>query len=465
MVARRETSGLKRVNYRALKERKMFMTAKIYYARLPEDWRKEQKYKFLEEKQHIYNIEWQEITPDAKHNWLTEGMHDEFETFIPLGTKEAKAAKTAEVETIFKTYSNGLATARDVWAYNFDYKTLVENINRFIDFYDEQVFKWTRSDKQKKIDEFVAYDTAKIAWSEGLKNNLKAGKTVSFEESKMRMSLYRPFTKQYLYFDRIINERVYVFPSIFPTLKSEHENQTISVGLYGRKAFSALASDKITNLNFYGDPQQSFPFYVYSEDGANRRENVTDWALRKFREDYKDDQITKRDIFHYVYAVLHHPVYRAKYAANLKRELPRVPFAPDFWAFAEAGDRLAALHVNYESQTPFPLEQVENPDAEFSLRVEKMRLSKDKTELRYNDFLTLKNIPPAVYEYRLGNRSALEWIVEQYQVSTDARSGITNDPNRADDPNYILRLIGQIVSVSVETVGTIKELEKLKLSD
>ncbi|HYP50231.1 MAG TPA: type ISP restriction/modification enzyme, partial [Pyrinomonadaceae bacterium] len=230
--------------------------------------------------------------------------------------------------------------------------------------------------------------------------------------------------------------------------------------------FWSICANAIANLSLTSlDATQCFPFYVYSEDGANRRENITDWALRKFCEHYKDSKITKRDIFHYVYAVLHHPVYREKYAANLKRELPRVPLAPDFWAFADAGERLAALHVNYEAQTPFALEQIENRDAEFSLRVEKMRLSKDKTELRYNDFLTLQNIPPEVYEYRLGNRSALEWIVEQYQVSTDARSGITNDPNREDDPNYILRLIGQIVAVSLETVKTVKEIEKLKLSD
>lgn len=166
------------------------MPAKIYYARLPEDWRKEQKYKFLEEKQHIYNIEWQEITPDAKHNWLTEGMHDEFEQFVPLGTKEAKAAKGAEVETIFKTYSNGVKTNRDVWVYNFDYQTLVENINRFIDFYNEQVFKWIHSDKQKTIDDFVAYDTTKIAWSRDLKQDLQRGRTKQYEESSVRTSLY-----------------------------------------------------------------------------------------------------------------------------------------------------------------------------------------------------------------------------------------------------------------------------------
>jgi len=163
--------------------------------------------------------------------------------------------------------------------------------------------------------------------------------------------------------------------------------------------------------------------------------------------------------------VLHSPEYRERYAANLKRELPRIPLAPDFWGFAKAGERLADLHVNYEKQPEYPLERVENPKEKLNLRVDKMRLSKDKSLLIYNSFLTLKGIPPETYEYRLGNRSALEWIVDQYQVSTDKRSGITNDPNREDDPEYILRLVGQVVQVSVETVKIVKALPGLGIQE
>ena len=183
-----------------------------------------------------------------------------------------------------------------------------------------------------------------------------------------------------------------------------------------------------------GSNTQCFPFYTYAEDGSNRRENITDWALEQFRTQYNDDRISKWDIFHYVYALLHHPQYREKYAANLKRELPRIPFAPDFRGFAEAGARLAELHVNYEKQPEYPLQRLESKDEKLNWRVEKMKLSKDKTQLVYNDFLTLGGIPPEVFEYRLGNRSALDWIVDQYQVSTDKRSGIVNDPNRARRP-------------------------------
>ncbi len=225
---------------------------------------------------------------------------------------------------------------------------------------------------------------------------------------------------------------------------------------------------------------QCFPLYTYDEDGGNRRDNISDWALERFREEYNERparfqkpgrsagssdgsaRLEKEDIFYYTYALLHHPDYRERYAANLRRELPRLPLAPDFWGFAEAGRALANLHVNYEAQPRFPLELIENPDAAMSLRVEKMRLSKDGTRLRYNDFLTLAGIPAEAHQYRLGNRSAVEWLVDQYRTSTDARSGIHNDPNRADDPEYLLRLIGQIVTVSVETVRLVAGLPPLE---
>ena len=164
------------------------------------------------------------------------------------------------------------------------------------------------------------------------------------------------------------------------------------------------------------------------------------------------------DIFYYVYGVLHHPGYRSKFADNLKKSLPRIPFAPDFRAFAAAGKALAALHLDYEKLEPHDLKFLETPGAPLSYRVEKMKLAKDTASLRVNDSLTLAGIPPEVYGYRLGNRSALHWIIDQYQVSTDQRSGIVSDPNREGDPEYIVRLIGQVVKVSLETVRIVKAL-------
>ena len=222
-------------------------------------------------------------------------------------------------------------------------------------------------------------------------------------------------------------------------------------------------SSHLTDLHVVGagSSAQCFPYYTYDEDGSNRRENITDWALAQFRAQYGDDTISKWDIFHYVYGLLHHPVYRERYQANLKRELPRIPFAPDFRAFANAGARLAQIHVTYEDQPEYPLAQLETPDAPLDWRVEKMRLSKDKAQITYNRFLTSDGIPAQVFDYRLGNRCALEWVIDQYRVKTDKRSGIVNDSNRADDPQYILRLLGKVISVSLETVELVAGLPEL----
>ena len=203
---------------------------------------------------------------------------------------------------------------------------------------------------------------------------------------------------------------------------------------------------------------QCFPFYAYDEDGSNRRENITDLELKQFRSQYENKKIAKWDIFFYVYGLLHHSGYREKFADNLKRELPRIPFASDFKAFAKAGRELSDLHLKYEQSEEYDLGWLEAPGVPLSYRVEKMKLTKDKTAVIVNPSLTLSGIPAEAFEYRLGNRSALEWVIDQYQVTEDKRSGIRSDPNRADDPEYIVRLIGQVTHVSVETVRIVNSL-------
>ena len=409
----------------------------IFYARVDEYWRKEHKYRYLGSKKHYRNIEWEPITPDHRYAWLTEGLHAEFETFIPMGTKEAKAAKGEAVDVIFKTYSLGVSTNRDAWVYNFNRNILYENMKRTIDSYNEQVFRWeNRKDRDANVDDFVISDDAKIKWSSGLKQKLERTQIAEFSEENIRQSLYRPFTKSCLYFDRLVNDRVLVFPSIIPTPATETENRAIVVpSIGGRSKYWCACTNVIPNLTITSiDGSQCFPFYIYDEDGTNRRENITDWALAQFRENYRDDTIGKWDIFHYVYGLLHHPQYRERYAANLKRDLPRLPYAPDFWNFAKAGQRLGEIHVGYEDVGEYPLTYIETPDTQLNWRVEKMKLSKDKTQIKYNDFLTLDGIPAKAFDYRLGNRSALEWVIDQYRIKTDKRSGIVNNPNRDDDP-------------------------------
>ena len=437
-------------------------STRIFYYRTDDLWNKKQKFDFLSESQHAGNVEWQAIQPDPRHTWLTEGLHAEFDTFIPMGTKETKAAKSEPIDVIFKTYSNGVKTNRDAWVYNFNRDALAENMNRMIGVYNAEVDRWKRSgNQQANVDEFVISDDEKIGWSRELKAKLKSGRITEYADDKVRTSLCRPFVTSNLYFDRMMTEVVYVFPSIFPTPETETENRIIQVKVGQEWPMFALMTNKISDTLPQGG-SQCFPFYIYDEDGTNRRENITDWALSQFRTHYQDDTITKWDIFHYNYGLLHHPDYREKYEANLKRDLPHIPFTEDFWGFSKAGARLADLHVTYESQPEYDkLKLIPTPDVPLNWRVEKMKLSKDKTSLVYNNFLTLSGIPLKVFDYRLGTRSALEWIVDQYRVKTDKRSGIINDPNRTDDPQYIVRLIGKVITVSLETVDVIENLPEL----
>ena len=434
---------------------------KINYATTDEFWRKEQKFDFLNQKVSIANVSWQDIVSDVKHNWLNEGLEEGFENFYPIGTKSVKASKKIEDLALFKTFSTGVNTGRDVIVYDFDRNKLNKRINDFAREFNSEVYRYKNTKKPNNIDSFVTYD--KIQWSRNLKRHLSNCDTFKFNESCIRVGCYRPFVNKYLYFSDIIIDELGLNSRLFPTINLEVENKLICVpNIGGRSAFWTFCANKIADYNLTSiNTTQCFPFYIYSEDGAQRRENLTDWALEQYRAHYRDEALTKWDIFHYLYALLHHPAYREKYAANLKRELPRIPFAPDFRAFAAAGARLAEIHVHYETQPEYPLTRLETPGLPLNWRVEKMKLAPDKLSLKYNDFLTLTGIPTEIYDYKLGNRSALEWVIDQYKVHTDKRSGLASDPNRADDPQYILRLLGRVITVSLETLDIVNHLPPL----
>jgi predicted helicase len=226
----------------------------------------------------------------------------------------------------------------------------------------------------------------------------------------------------------------------------------------------SLATNIIPDLHLVGAGcgTQCFPYYIYAEDGSNRRENITDWALGQFRARYGEG-VSKWDIFHYVYAMLHHPGYRERYAENLKRDLPHIPLlkrAEAFTEVVEIGRALLDLHVNYEQQEPYALTALEDETVPYGqlFQVQKMKLTPDRAGVVVSRGLTLAGIPEQCFSYRLGNRSALEWVIDQYQVTRDARSGITSDPNRADDPEYIAHLVCKVVTVSVKTVELVERL-------
>jgi predicted helicase len=421
-------------------------------------------------------------------------------------------------------------THRDAFAVNFNRGRVAKNMEAMIDAYNSQVNAYKRlKQKPVKIEDFINYESNAIAWSELLKKTLERGVEVEFDDKNIRPSNYRPYTSTWLYFDSVMNERRYGFPNIFPKINTKNTVIWLKVG--SDWPMFALMSNRICDLMPQGG-SQCFPVFTYSEDSKERRDNITAKALTLFQIFYDDDRITREDIFHYVYALLHHPAYRTRYAENLKRELPRIPFVgvparehslapsdgervgvrdktknnptatpssvggeaekrvavpgtlaaffplaavekmqgdatPDhnpkasaklFHTFATAGKQLADLHVNYESAKEFKLNHLESKEAKLDWRVEAMKLTKDKSAIIYNDFLTLTGIPAGVYEYRLGNRSALEWVIDQYRVTRDEKGNIASDPNRMDDEQYIVRLLAQVITVSLETVKWVQGL-------
>ena len=447
---------------------------------------REDKLGRLEAVGDIGGIDWQTITPNAEGDWINQ-RDPVFDTFIPL-SDEGKGS-----QAVFAIYSLGVATNRDAWVYNMNRDSLAENMRRMIDAFNENSRRYAElcDGKNKascpKLEDVIDADPKRISWTRALKADAKLGKRFVLDETALTTSMYRPYTKQCFYFNRQFNEMVCQIPKLFPTPR--HRNVVISVtGRGASKSFSALVADVIPNLHLH-DTGQCFPLYWYEKlegkakpqdemfaaeatpdaDSYIRHDAITDWALEAFRKHYGNDGITREDIFWYVYGILHSPEYKMRFAANLKKMLPRIPYAKDFRAFRDAGRELGDWHLNYETVDPYPLTEgdkrlvMEDDD----YRVVKMSFGKggrnpDKTVIAYNHHLILRDIPLEAYDYIVNGKPAIEWIMDRYQVTTEKNSGIGNDPNAwSEDPRYIVDLVKRIVTVSVESVRIIKSLPPL----
>src|SRR5262249_53046270 len=294
------------------------------------------KLNWLEKVGNVDGVKWLNVTPDSNHNWLLLEGASEFGKWIPMGSKSS--------QRIFARFSTGAKSNRDDIVYGFDPEGLAKRVQDFVDAYNLEVDRYKRKGTSQQVDSFV--DVRKIKWSSTLKLHLQRGRYAEYAAEKQRLCLYRPYTRQYLFYDEVLNDRPGLFRFVLPTAQSERQNVVICCTNHSQMPFVVLATNCIANEAVGGRAGTCFPFYVYDEDGSNRRENITDWALQQFRTYYADKKISKWDIFYYVYGLLHHPGYRTKFADNLKRELPRIPFAPDFRAFATAGKQLAALHLD-----------------------------------------------------------------------------------------------------------------------
>ena len=457
--------------------------ATIHYAEAGEHWKKGEKYDWLEASGDLTGLDWRQLEPNARHLWLTGDLADDWDDLLPLCSKAEKASGDENETTILDEYCPGVNTKRDPWVYGFDRDRLADRVERFVDTYNAQVVKWQRKGSEKiKPQDVVTSDDTKIKWGSTLLRTLKSGTFADFDKSLVRRAMYRPFVSKWLYYDSPLVERPGLWREYFPIF--EAENRVLCVSNTGwRTEFSTLMLDRIGDDHVLAsaDNYQCIPLYAYRAlaEGADvaegetevelngaryaRKENLTDWALEQFRVQYGDDAISKEDVFHYVYAVLHHPAYRERYAADLKRSLPRIPFAPEFGPFAEAGRALAALHVGYETAPAYDLDLVHDDRQPLTYRVEKMKLDEDAGTLQLNDALTLTGVPEAAHRYRLGNRSALAWLVDQLRVKTDKRSGIVHDPNAAFEGDEIVSLIRRVTHVSVETVRIVEGLPGLGL--
>jgi predicted helicase len=375
-----------------------FNSCQIFHIRRPDFDTASEKLKFLSQTK-FNQIPFEHITPDNKHNWINQSDND-FESLLPLVDKDVKAGKAEEA--VFKLFSRGVSTQRDEWVYDLSDKNITAKMKFFVEIYQNQFDKEATEELSQQI-----------KWDDDLKSYFKRGIRKQFEENSIKQSLYRPFYKQNFYLDKHFNGRTYQWFDIFPD--NDTENKCIAFSALGNtKPFHCLGSNLIVDLHLTGD-SQCLPLYRYEKEGK-RIDNITDWGLKQIQTHYQDTTITKIDIFHYTYAVLHNPAYRSKYELNLKRDFPRLPYYENFQKWVNWGKQLMELHINYETVTPYKLTRLDIPLKD-NQKTPKPKLKADKTKnsIILDDITTLEGIPNIAWEYMLGNRCALEWILDQYK--------------------------------------------------
>ncbi|WP_104757085.1 type ISP restriction/modification enzyme [Helicobacter acinonychis] len=470
--------------------------AKIYYYDIGDYLSREQKLGYLYQWKDISRVNFTKLEPNRFNDWINP-RDESFERYVEIANKDTKFKDGLD---IFKVFSMGVVTARDVWAYNFSKDNLLKNIQSCITFYNIERARYAK-DKTYNID----MNPKKISWSRKALNYCKGNKEINFSSNKARFCLYRPYSRTWLYCDKSLNEDHHqtdkIFPfddSIEPTKSAINNLAMVITGTSVSVEFSPLITNIATDYSFIASGQ-ILPLYYYEKvdpnsildngnntDTYERKDAIRDWALAEFQKAYKDDKITKEDIFYYIYGLFHSKEYVNKFKNNLSKMLPRIPFCKDFWGFSKAGRELAYLHLNYETieikqstakynTTVSKTEQTalfDEPEylAESDYKVSKMKFAKNvkiahkPSTIIYNTKINITNIPAKAYDYVVNGKPALSWIMERYQVKTDDASGITNDPNLySEDPRYILDLMLKVIEVSVRSVDLINSLPKLEI--
>ena len=401
---------------------------------------RENKVKYIENTS-FQDILFDHITPDKKSNWINLTDND-FNTFLPLIGKDVKAGKSQEA--IFQIFSRGVETGRDEWVFDLSESCLKSKVEYLIDGYRRDLEKKGRLELD-------------IKWDRQLERYATNGIPIDFDANQIRYGIYRPFSRQYLYFDKHLNRMPGQASKIFPTKDSL--NWAIYCTDAGTQSpFMLTATHYIPDVHLVGTAAQCVPLYRYEKNG-DRIDNITDWGLTQFQTHYNDSTITKENIFHYTYAVLHHPAYRTKYELNLKRDFPRLPFYPDFHQWTTWGKTLMDLHLNYETIEPHNLKRTEtatkpNPKA-------KLKADKTTGQIILDENTELTGIPTIAWDYKLGNRSALEWILDQYKEKKPKDPTIREKFNTykfADYKEHVIDLLQRVCTVSIQTMEIIQQM-------
>ena len=431
-----------------LVKNKISERCKIYYHTLTDEMRKEEKWEwFLENK--IKDIPFVHIQPDKKNNWLDLTDND-WDTMMPVALPKLSGRDSSQINSIFTLASFGTVSNRDEWVFDFDNSFLKSKLNYYINYYDKIRTSIKRPLTNNWYNEFDSI----IKWTQDVRHYIEKNIEITFNEFDIIKSNYRPYIMKQFYNSKWLNWSLYKTPLFF-----NNNNKYIAIsGISSSKPFQVLSTKYLFNLDFL-EKTQCLPLYRYDSEG-NRIENITDWGLEQFHNNYDDKTITKEDIFHYVYAVLHNPEYRKKYEMNLKREFPRIPFYEDFWKWAGWGKKLMDLHINFETIEEYPLIET-SIELNKEVYKPKLKANKDDGTIELDNQTTLSGIPNEVWEYKLGNRSALEWILDQYKEKKPKDPTIAEKFNTyrfIDYKDKVIDLLKRVTTVSVETVKIVEEM-------
>lgn len=441
----------------------------IHYYEVGDYLKREAKLNLLTGFENLDSVPFKEITPNNKGDWINQ-RNDDFEKLIPL--KRDKKLKI--FNSIFDLNSMGVVSGHDPWVYNFSPKILTQSIQTCIDTYNADLKRFNErfreafkqrtkgiksGDRYKHLnDKEITTDKTKIAWVQNLKTQLIKGKKLDdFSQEKISVSLYRPFNKQYFYYERELSWSFCLMKKIFPDKSAQ--NVVINTGVGNGKDFSALVSDAIPDTHFIGDTQ-AYPLYHY-DDLGNRHYAISGYALNLFRRHYKDNAITEEEIFYYIYAIFHHKGYLEKYKNSLTKEAPRIALSEDFKELSILGKELGELHLNYESgemHTSVKYTTLMNAEVEGYYDVVQMKKDKKGDCILYNQNIAITKIPQKAFDYVVNGKSAIDWVIERYQKTTDKDSLIENNPNDYAGGKYVFELLCRVIKLSEKSVDLIEKI-------